>query len=34
MADTPDAGWLRYPTMSPPDETERPADPQDAARYL
>jgi hypothetical protein len=34
MADTPDAGgWFRYPTMSPPDETERPADPQDAARY-
>jgi hypothetical protein len=34
MADTPDAGgWARYPTMQPPAETERPADPQDANRY-
>jgi hypothetical protein len=34
MADNPDAGgWLRYPTMTPPAETEAPADPRDAARY-
>ena len=34
MADTPDTGgWARYPTMTPPVEVERPADPRDLARF-
>ena len=34
MADTPDTGgWARYPTMTPPAEVERPADPRDLARF-
>jgi hypothetical protein len=33
MADSSDTGgWARYPSMTPPAETEAPADPKDAAR--